>query len=573
MAGFSKWAVLDSEYTDPEDGAVRKVMDPHAGQLSIMEDPVRMKICPCGRRFGKSNLGGHELLVEAIRALRAKSALKAASRRLEYWIVGPEYADSEKEFRVFYDKATKLGMEFDRPGTYYSVATGDMVVSLWDGAFILQAKSEGRPTSLVGEALSGVIMAEAAKMKEDTWTKLIRAALADTEGWALFTSTPEGKNWFYRMYLDAINANNPGWSGYRMPSWKNPMVFTKTGRKIAKGELPMGTPIPPGEMTIDAHVARLMHLMNDHPEYTAFEIITKEGLIIDAEIAQMANDLTIPMFQQEVAADFTDFVGKVFKEYDEETHSRLLPFNTDGNWQTIAAVDYGYRNPNVWLLIQIGPWGEINVIDELYQENLTPEEFGNEVIRRGLCPDSCTEFFPDPSLPGYTATLENVFRRAGKRVRARAHTGGELVDRLNLIRLALKQRINDTELNAPQWKNHPPTQDIKRPRLMISTRCPHMLHEMGEYRYPEKKDENAETSIKRYELPLKKDDHTPEALGRFLAGRYYSVQSQFGGGTRITQANFLNGLGGSHPGGYGPEPAGIATRRTSKSRQDWIPSS
>jgi Terminase large subunit, T4likevirus-type, N-terminal len=546
----NKWAVLDYVYTDSDSGEEHQVFDPHDAQLEIMENNARYKVCSCGRRLGKSFIGGHELIPWAFQARREQSALKAAGRRREFWIVGPEYADSEKEFRVFYDKISRLGVPFDRPGTYYSVQTGDMSVSLWDGAFVLKAKSEARPTSLVGEALSGVIMAEAAKMKESTWMQYIMPSLADFNGWALFTTTPEGKNWFYRLYLKSLQPQNTGWSGFRMPSWRNPYVFR--------------TP------TKDTDVKLLMYMMNERPGSTSFEIIRSENLTIDSEVAQMANDLTLPMFQQEIAADFTDFVGKVFKEFDEETHSRLLPFNP--GWETVAAVDYGYRNPNVWLLIQIGPWGEINIIDELYQENLAPDEFAQEILRRGLLPDNCTEFYPDPALPGDTKTLENIFRRAGKRVRARPHTGGDLVDRLNLIRLALKNRITDTELNSDQWKSDPPKLDQKRPRLMISTRCPMTLYEMGEYRYPEKKDEQVETSTKRFELPMKKDDHTPEALGRLLAGKYHQASTQYGGGTRISTARFLNGLGKTrdHPGGYGADAAGIATRHTSKRRGTWM---
>ncbi|AKU45295.1 terminase large subunit [Mycobacterium phage Madruga] len=551
---MNKWAVFDSLYPDFDEETgeptQKPVFDPHSGQLEIMESDARFKIASCGRRFGKSNLGGHELIPEALRARMMATALKSRGQRLEFWIVGPEYVDSEKEFRVFYDKATKLGMEFDRPGTYYSVQTGDMVVSLWDGAFILQAKSEARPSSLVGEALSGVIMAEAAKMKESTWTQLIRPALSDMKGWGLFTTTPEGKNWFYQYYLDAIKQNNPGWAGFRMPSWYNTRVFT-------------------GE-TKDAHVKRLMHLMSEHPEFTAFEIIKSEGLVIDEEIAQMANDLTIPMFQQEVAADFTDFVGKVFKEYDEETHSRLLHYNP--SWKTIAAVDYGYRNPNVWLLIQIGPWGEINIIDELYQRDLTPVEFANEILRRGLVPDTCLEFYPDPASPEHSATMETIFLRNGRNCRAKPHTGGELDNRLNLIRFALKDRITDTEMSQPNWRSSPPQKDQKRPRLMISTRCPNTLFEFGEYRYPEAKDEKVETSTKRFELPIKKNDHTPEALGRALAGMYHSTSAQLGGGARISTARFFNSLAkirDRHEGGYGLAPAGIPTRRTSRSYGTW----
>lgn len=543
--GMSKWSILDAEYVD-DHGEKRKVFEPHAAQLRVMEDNSRMKVLPCGRRLGKSNMEAHELLPYVFLARKRANWLKSEGKRMEYWIVGPEYADSEKAFRVFYDKCSKLGMPFDRPGTYYSVQTGDMVVSLWDGAFILQAKSENRPNSLVGEALSGVILDEAAKMKQITWDQLIRPTLADFGGWAIFTSTPEGKNWFHKLYMDSIQPTNEGWNGFRIPSWKNPHVFRQP--------------------TEDADVKRMLHMMNEHPELTSFEIIKSEQLTIDKEIAQLANDLTIPMFQQEVAADFTDFVGKVFKEFDEETHTRLLKFNP--SWETVAAVDYGYRNPSVWLLIQIGPWGEINVIDELYQENLAPDEFAQELLRRGLVPDSCNEFFPDPASPGDTAVLENIFRRAGKRLKARPHTGGELSNRLNLIRLALKDRITDTELSAPQWNQFPTPKDKMRPRLMISTKCVNMIYEMGQYRYPEKKNEQVESSAKRFELPMKKDDHTPEALGRFLAGRYHDAASQYGGGTRVSHARFLRGIGTKES--YGAEPAGVGTRHTGKRRGTWM---
>lgn len=543
--GLSKWTILDAKYQD-DTGQMRRVFEPHDAQLRVMEDASRMKVLPCGRRLGKSNMEAHELIPYAFLARERANWLKAEGKRMEYWIVGPEYADSEKAFRVFYDKCSKLGIPFDRPGTYYSIQTGDMVVSLWDGAFILQGKSENRPNSLIGEALSGVILDEAAKMKQNTWDQLLRPTLADFGGWAIFTSTPEGKNWFHKLYMDSIQPTNEGWNGFRIPSWKNPYVFKSP--------------------TEDSHVKHMMQVMNEHPELTSFEIIRNENLIIDPEIAQMANDLTIPMFQQEVAADFTDFVGKVFKEFDEETHTRLLRFNP--SWETVAAVDYGYRNPSVWLLIQVGPWGEINVVDELYQENLAPEEFAHEILRKGLLPDSCTEFFPDPASPGDTATLTNVFRRAGKRVQARPHTGGELSNRLNLIRLALKNRVTDTELSSAQWKSHPTAQDRMRPRLMISTKCANMIYEMGQYRYPEKRNEQIESSAKRFELPMKKDDHTPEALGRFLAGRYYDVSHQMGGGTKVSHAKFLRGLGNEKQ--YGNDPAGIAQRHTGKTRGTWL---
>lgn len=553
---FSKWEVLDATYMDGS-GRERKIFDPHSEQLKLAEDNARFLVACCGRRLGKSRWVGHEFLPEAKRAYLMKDWLKDEGKRLEYWSVGPEYSDSEKPFRVFYDKCVALQMPFDKPGTYFSQESGSMTVSLWDGAFIYSAKSAKHPERLVGEGLAGVHLEEAAKLKQIVWTQMIQPTLGDFKGWAKFTSTPEGKNWFYDLFNEARKPAKQNWSAYRIPSWKNPWVYE--------------TP------TLDDHVKILVRALAANPGLTSWEIAKSLNLTIDEAVLQCADDNTIPTFQQEYAAEFTDFVGKVFKDFDEETHCRPLTFNP--NWETIAAVDYGYTNPNVWLLIQIGPRGEINVIDELYQSDLSPVEFANEILRRGLVPDICTEFYPDPASPGDTKTLETIFRQAGKRVKSRPHTGGEINDRLNLIRLALKDKITDNEANANQWvtgypKNQRP-RDLMRPRIMFnSSKCIHTIDEMAEYRYPERKDDpDLETSRDRFELPLKRKDHCPEALGRFLMGKYKSEATQMGGGARITKANFIRGIRGR---GYayadhehGVEPAGILAARNPQMHGNW----
>jgi hypothetical protein len=459
-------------------------------------------------------------------------------------------SDSEKPFRIFYNKCKALGMPFDKPGTYYSLESGDMTVSLWEGAFIYTAKSAAIPERLVGEGLAGCHIEEAAKMKEIVWTQMLMPTLGDQKGWAKFTSTPEGKNWFYTLAMKARGEENFGWSFHKLPSWYNPYVYP--------------------EPTIDADVKAMMRIMSENPSLTSFEIAKSENLTIDSQILQVANDQTIPTFQQEYCAEFTDFVGKVFKEFDEETHVRKLEWHN--NWETVAAVDYGYRNPNVWLLIQIGPWGEINIYDELYQESLAADEFAYEILRRNLCPTETTEFYPDPASPGDTRTLENIFRRNGLHVTARGNTGGDLKNRLDLIRLALKNRLTDQVLSQPQWvSSGPRVPDIKRPQMMINSKCVKTIYELSEYRYPEIKSEAVETSTKRFELPMKKDDHTPEAIGRFLASRYHSASEQYGGGTRISKARFLNGIRGrgSHEGGYDSAPAGLPAARNARVYGTW----
>ncbi len=59
------------------------------------------------------------------------------------------------------------------------------------------------PDALRGIYLDGVILDEYADIKPELWGGVIRPALADREGWAVFIGTPKGQNQFYEMYQHA----------------------------------------------------------------------------------------------------------------------------------------------------------------------------------------------------------------------------------------------------------------------------------------------------------------------------------------------------------------------------------
>ena len=454
---------------------------PHGGQVEVIDHQERQKVVAAGRRFGKSEIGGHKLVQEAMNTRLVKPMLEDLGKRREFWIVGPSYTDSEKEFRILWNELSKAGFKdhFDKPGSYNNPQMGDMHLSLWEGKFQVHAKSEKHPDSLVGEGLSGVILAEAAKLKARTYNKLIRPTLADFAGWCLMTSTPEGKNWFYDMWKRGQDPLRPDWWSMRAPSWMNPYVYPKGATDDAL--ILLRRAMNSREMSIDEAL---------------FELLG-----IDPEIAALAADLTEEAFNQEIGALFTEFVGRVFKEFDEDLH--VGDFDFEPSWETVAAVDYGFTNPNVWLLIQIDPHGErIRVLDEVYESGLTADEFADQILDRGLCPGGLRAFYPDPASPGDTKVLEKRLK-----VRHRGGTGGEIKYRVDAIRKALKVR------NA-----HLPDGDpTKIPMLQIDRKCTSTIADMLNYRYPEKKRDTEGNSA---ENPMKKDDHAPEALGRFFAGRF-----------------------------------------------------
>lgn len=464
---------------------------PYALQREVLLHPARNKLVAAGRRAGKSQMGAHRLLPEAFRAWYEFDMLTERGLRREYWIVGPEYSDAEKEFRVIYSALERMGFAFDHPGTYNNPESGNMQISLFGRRFIITAKSAKYPQTLVGEGLSGVVFSEAAKLKPSVWTKYVRPTLADFNGWAQFGSTPEGKNWFYDLWMIGQDADRPDWQSWRAPAWVNPYVY------------PGGVNEELLKRLAEAHrhgrlqqAKKALKMVSDQ-----FGNLHPEG--IHPEIWAMWLDMSVEMFNQEVAAMFTEYVGRVFKDFDEELHVNDIGFRYD--WETWACADYGFTNPFVWLLVQVSPDRKrFHVVDEVYDYGKTTEEMAIEISSRGLNPSTLRGFYPDPAEPDRTRRLEQMLR-----VRAMDPGSLTIQERLEWFRRHLK-----------------PTATIHGPALTVNRQCINTIRELNDYRYPETAEKASERGRNAPEVPLKKDDHTPEALGRLFSGMLGSPYAQ-----------------------------------------------
>ena len=62
---------------------------------------------------------------------------------------------------------------------------------------------------LRGIYLDGVVMDEVADMPPQAWNEVIRPALADRRGWAVFIGTPKGRNQFFQLHQNA--QKDPSW--------------------------------------------------------------------------------------------------------------------------------------------------------------------------------------------------------------------------------------------------------------------------------------------------------------------------------------------------------------------------
>lgn len=75
---------------------------------------------------------------------------------------------------------------------------------------------------LRGIYLDGVVLDEFADQPPQAWREVIRPALADRQGWALFIGTPKGRNAFYDVYQTAVNSDE--WFDLRLRASETGLV-------------------------------------------------------------------------------------------------------------------------------------------------------------------------------------------------------------------------------------------------------------------------------------------------------------------------------------------------------------
>jgi hypothetical protein len=473
---------------DPDIGGSHKVIDknkyfelighkPHSRQHLFHASKARFRLPCCGRRFGKSKMAGADV----------QPKLLVPQRRA--WIVGPTYDLSEKEFRVVWDDMIiklKLGQD-RRVKRAYNKKQGSMFIEFpWQTR--IECRSADHPENLVGESLDHVIMSEAAKHKKDTFERYVRAALADRRGTADFPTTPEGQNWFYRMWQLGQDPGDQQHDSWQFPSWENPYVYPKG--------------------------------------------------INDPEIALIRRTTAPEWFQQEIAADFTAFVGKIYGAFQETVHVRKHVFNPD--WPNYIAFDWGYTNPMAAVEFQVSPMGVVYVWREWYKSYLRVEEFlawmkstpNPPNYRLDLC-------FGDSADPGATQEVSIKFHMCISDPRAKSGTvqekGGkhqsgwrEGVDLVNSL-LAVRDTsdfIDMSEMTSSLDLSY--ADSLKQPMLFVDHSCKNTIREFNNYRSPDKgrEDQNVREDAQKW------DDHALDALRYGLMhvmklGAIYSLSDMY----------------------------------------------
>lgn len=174
----------------------------HPAQAMVRQSPARFKVLSCGRRWGKTLLGSSLSLSVALQGGRA-------------WWVAPTYKMTDPGWRAIAGLASQI------PGA--RIRRGDKEVLIGRQG-VVAVRSADNWTALKGEKLNHLTMDECAFIKEQAWTESLRPTLTDYHGSGMFISTPNGRNWFYRLFMLGQEGGNPIYQSWSMPTVSNPYI-------------------------------------------------------------------------------------------------------------------------------------------------------------------------------------------------------------------------------------------------------------------------------------------------------------------------------------------------------------
>jgi phage terminase large subunit len=151
--------------------------------LSFHNRTTRWACIVAHRRAGKTVACVNELI---------KRAVTDQKDRGRYAYIAP-----------FYGQAKQVAWEylkhFAAPITAEEPRESELSVKLLNGSTI-RLYGADNPNTLRGQYWDGIVLDEYADMKPSVWAEVLRPALTDRMGWAVFIGTPKGKNAFWSIW-------------------------------------------------------------------------------------------------------------------------------------------------------------------------------------------------------------------------------------------------------------------------------------------------------------------------------------------------------------------------------------
>lgn len=284
-------------------------------QLKVFRSSARFRIVNAGRRFGKTHLAAIELFTFA------QNKPKSVS-----WYIAPTYRQAQQ---IMWRKLKDM-----IPAGYILAKNEtDLRIELRNGSIIALRGSDNHD-SLRGIGLDFVVFDEAAFQVKEVWTEIIRPALSDRAGKALFISTPSGYNWFYDLYVAA----------------------------------------------------------KAREDWAVFQFTTIEGGNVPAaEVEAARAELDEKTFRQEYEASFEALTGRVYYAYDRDENAKRLEDNL--SLPLLVGMDFNVNPMSAVFAIRVAD--QLHFIGELSIPNGNTDELAKAIQAR--FPKRTIRVHPDPT--------------------------------------------------------------------------------------------------------------------------------------------------------------------------------
>lgn len=275
----------------------------HLKQMAVWKSTARFIDMLVGRRGGKTYIAVRKFIARVFNDYAIYQAHHEEQKipmplpviinnRIEgepfliYWIVSPTNKLLKIVKRAFFEALEpKLIIDWNATSNELYLV-GFIKIEFWTAE---------RPDLLVGPGLNGVLVDEHARLKPLVWTDNLRPTLSDKNGWAIFCTTPKGRNHYY---YDIRKFSLPGPDhddDYEAFHWK----------------------------TVDN--------------------TTRPALVLEVEKAKR----TMPkaMFERNYEASLEAFEGQVWGEIDSTIHWADNIPDVEFADRLFSAQDWGYSNP------------------------------------------------------------------------------------------------------------------------------------------------------------------------------------------------------------------------------------
>jgi len=215
-------------------------------------------------------------------------------------------------------------------------------------------------------------------------------------------------------------------------------------------------------------------------QMTVFKAATTQNPYLSKEFVQsLLDSYTGEFLRQEVYGEFARFEGLIYDMFDERMHIKKRDNDEFQTW--VMAVDEGYTNPAVILLIGVDSDKRKHIRSEFYERGKLQSDVVNTALELAQG-KQISEIVVDASAAGLIADLRN----AGLKAKPRK---GRVIDGIRTVQEHLK------------------IQGDGKPRLTVDPSCVNTINEFESYVWKPDKDE-----------PVKENDHAMDAIRYYTAG-------------------------------------------------------